>query len=318
MIVTSDHGEGLGDHGEETHEIFAYEATLRVPLIIAEVGGGTSDSSPAFASERTRAGEVSSVSARHIDILPTILDAVGQPVPSGLQGRTLLPREERDTGAPPRVAYFEAMSGMLSHGWAPLSGVLLGRDKYIDLPIAERYDLASDPAEQVNLAGRSPDRDRLLAAALRGFGPVLPGRRMTEDPEAVARLRALGYVSGNVPAKAQYSDADDPKRLIEFDAAIHRALDALNSGRADEAAQIFRQVIDRRPGMTVAYRYLALIEWQRGNAAGAVEALGQAVSHGVTDTRALVQLGGYLTDTGRTAEAIRILDPLAANPFCGP
>jgi pentatricopeptide repeat protein len=314
VIVTGDHGEGLGDHGEETHGIFAYESTLRVPLIIAEVGGATSDSPVAPASKRTRAGEVSSVAARHIDILPTILDAVGQPVPSGLPGRTLLPREERDGRSSPRATYFEAMSGMLDHGWAPLTGVLLGRDKFIDLPIAERYDLASDPAERSNLAGRLPERDRMLAAALGAFKPALPGRRVTEDPDAVARLRALGYVSGDTPAKTQYTEADDPKRLIEFDSAIHRAVNAFTEGRTAEAAQIYQQVIDRRPGMAIAYRHLAFIQWQRGNAAGAVEVLRRAVAHGVTDSRALAQLGEYLTDTGHIAEGIRILEPLARNP----
>lgn len=314
VIVTGDHGEGLGDHGEEAHGIFAYESTLRIPLIIAEVGGATSGSSILSALGRTRAGEVSSVAARHIDILPTILDAVGQPVPSDLHGRTLLPREARDAGSPPRATYFEAMSGMLNHGWAPLTGVLVGRDKFIDLPIAERYDLASDPAEQSNLAGRSPERDRILAAALGAFTPALPGQRVTEDSEAAARLRALGYVAGEAPAKAQYSEADDPKRLMDLDSAVHRAIDAFSAGHAAEAVDIYRQVIDRRPSMAIAYRHLAFIEWQRGNAAGAVEVLRRAIAHGVTDTRALAQLGEYLTDTGHMAEGIRILDPLARNP----
>lgn len=314
VIVTGDHGEGLGDHGEEAHGIFAYESTLRIPLIIAEVGGATSDSSVVSSLGRTRTGEVSSVAARHVDILPTILDAVGQMVPSDLPGRTLLPREERDAGSPPRATYFEAMSGMLNHGWAPLTGVLVGRDKFIDLPIAERYDLASDPAERLNLAGRSPERDRMLAAALGAFKPALPGQRVTEDSEAAARLRALGYVSGEAPAKARYSEADDPKRLVDLDSAIHRAVNAFIDGRAAEAADIYRQVIDRRPDMGVAYRHLAFILWQEGNAAGAVEVLRRAIAHGVTDPRALAQLGEYLTDTGHIAEGIRILDPLARNP----
>ncbi len=317
VIVTSDHGEALGDHGEETHGIFAYEATLRVPLVIAELGG-EARASAASASGRSRGGEVSSVSARHIDILPTILDAVGQPVPTGLQGRTLLPRKEREEGAPPRLVYFEAMTAMLGHGWAPLTGVLMGREKYISLPVAERYDLPNDPGEQVNLAGRAPDRDRTLAAALRGFAPVLPGGRMTEAPDAIARLRALGYVSTTVPVKAAYTEADDPKRLVELDAAVHGGLSALEAGRADEAASAFRQVIARRRGMTMAYRYLALTEWRQGNAAGAVDVLRQAMADGVTDARAAAQLGEYLTDAGRTAEAIRLLEPLAASPAADP
>jgi arylsulfatase A-like enzyme/Tfp pilus assembly protein PilF len=308
VIVTSDHGEGLGDHGEEAHGIFAYESTLRVPLIIARLGG------LAAVSNATPPGEVSRVAARHVDILPTILDAVGQPVPPGLPGRTLLPRQERKAGAAPRSTYFEAMSGMLNHGWAPLAGVLLDRDKFIDLPIAERYDLTSDPAEHSNLFGRAPERDRTLAAALIAFGPAPPGQRAREDADTAARLRALGYVSSGAPAKAKYTEADDPKRLIELDGALHRALDAFGAGRTEEAEAIYRQVIDRRPDMEIAYRHLAFIDYQGGNIARAIEVLRRAMAGGVTDPRVRAQLGEYLSDAGEIAEAIRMLEPLARDP----
>jgi arylsulfatase A-like enzyme/Tfp pilus assembly protein PilF len=314
VIVTGDHGEGLGDHGEATHGIFAYESTLRVPLIIAQEDGGKSGSAVASAAARTPAGEVSSVAARHIDILPTILEAVGQSVPSDLPGRSLLSRRERATGAAPRATYFEAMSEMLNHGWAPLAGVLVDRDKFIDLPIAERYDLANDPGERANLAGRSPDRDRVLTAALGSFKPALPGQRIEEDPEAAARLRALGYVSGTAPARTRYSEADDPKRLVALDSAVHRGVQAIGAGRFAEAAGIYRQVIERRPGMAVAYRHLAFIAWQQGNPAAAIEVLHRAVAQGVTDPRVHAQLGNYLTNAGQIAEGIRILEPLASSP----
>jgi arylsulfatase A-like enzyme/Flp pilus assembly protein TadD len=311
VVATSDHGEGLGDHGEEAHGIFAYESTLRVPLIIARLGGAAARAGTA------RSGEVSSVAARHVDILPTILDAVAQPVPQGIPGRTLLPKQERRAGAPLRSTYFEAMSGMLAHGWAPLSGVLVDRDKYIDLPIAERYDLAADAAEASNLHGKSPERDRALAAALSGFGPVLPGQRATEDADTAARLRALGYVSGTAPAKARYTEADDPKRLIDIDSAMHRALAAYGAGRHDEAAQIYRQVIERRPDMEVAYRYLAFLEYQRGDLPGAIAVLRRGSAGGVTDPRLFALLGEYLSDAGQVDEAIRILEPLSQNAAAG-
>ena len=303
VVVTGDHGEGLGDHGEQAHGIFAYESTLRVPLIVAQLGGG-----------RAQGGEVSSVPVRHVDILPTILDAVGQPVPAGLPGRTLLPAGERDGTSAPRPTYFEAMSGMLDLGWAPLTGVVLGRDKFIELPIVERYDLAGDALEQSNLAGRVPERDRVLAAALSAFKPVLPGRPMTEDPDAAARLHALGYVSGNAPIKVQYTEGDDPKRLVQFDNAMHRGVEAFGDGRLAEAAQIYQDVLRQRPDMAIAYLHLAVAEWQRGDAASAVEVLRRAAARGITEPRVLTQLGEYLTDTGQLAEAIRMLEPLARNP----
>ena len=308
VIVTSDHGEGLGDHGEEAHGIFAYESTLRVPLILASLGGR------AAASKAPGKGEVSQVAARHVDILPTVLDAVRQPVPAGLPGRTLLPRQERGAGAAPRTTYFEAMSGMLNNGWAPLTGVLVDRDKFIDLPIAERFDLATDGAERSNLYGLSPERDRALAAALSAFAPALPGQRAAEDSAAAASLRALGYVSGGAPAKATYTEADDPKRLIDIDAAIHRALEAFGAGKPKEAAQIYRDVIDRRPDMEMPYRHLAFVEYQQGNIDGAIGVLRRAVDGGVTDPRVRALLGEYLSDAGQVAEGISILEPLAQDP----
>ena len=307
VVVTGDHGEALGDHGEQTHGLFAYESTLKVPLIVAEIGGSATD--------RDR-GDTSRTPARHVDILPTILEAVGQPVPADLPGRSLLTASER-SDATVRPSYFEAMSAMLNRGWAPLTGVLIDREKYIDVPIAERYDLAADPIEQVNLAGRAAERDRTLAATLRGFNAPPLGQRQNEDAEATARLRALGYVSGSAAAKARYTDADDPKRLVDVDRAVHDAVDAFAAGRAADAIQIYQQVIARRPDMAIAYRHLAFVERQRGNVAGAIEVLRRAIKAGVTDPRAIAQLGEYMTEGGQLAAGIRLLESVTKNPGAG-
>ena len=319
VVVTGDHGEALGDHGELTHGLFAYEATLRIPLIVAEIGGaGGASAAGRSGGSGGAGGEVSSVSARHIDILPTILDAVGQPVPSGLPGRSLVPAPERVAGAPPRSSYFEAMSGMLNRGWAPLTGVLVDREKYIDLPIPERYEVGTDPKEQSNLVGRAPERDRTLVAALAGYRAPLPGARLAEDAEARARLRALGYTSGSAPAKARYTEANDPKRLVDLDQDVHHAVEAFSAGDADQAVDLYQRVITRRPDMAIAYRHLAFIEWQRGRAAVAIDVLQRALRAGVTDSRAVAQLGGYLTDTGHQADGIRLLEPIAGDPLADP
>jgi arylsulfatase A-like enzyme/Flp pilus assembly protein TadD len=326
VIVTGDHGEGLGDHGELSHGLFVYEATLRIPLIVAEIGGTRSPQSPqhnnslfarfaAFAfPDRAAGGEVSSVAARHVDILPTILDAVGQPPAADLPGRSLLPAAERRASAPARTSYFEAMGAMLNRGWAPLSGVLADRDKFIDLPIPERYDLAADAGEAVNLAGRTPERDRTLASTLRAFNAAAPGERRAEDPDAAGRLRALGYVAGSAPLKARYTEADDPKQLVDLDRAVHDAVEAFGARRFDEAVRIYQDVIAKRPDMAIAYRHLAFVEWQRGNPGGAVAVLQRAVGAGVTQAPIVAQLAGYLADTGRVAESIRLLEPIARDP----
>jgi Flp pilus assembly protein TadD len=259
-------------------------------------------------------GEVSPVAARHVDVLPTMLDAAGLPVPGDLAGRTLLPAAERDPTAPPRTSYFEAMSGMLNRGWAPLTGVLTGRDKFIDLPLPERFDLRADAGETTNLSGRDPERDRAMLALLRQFAASLPAERPTETAEAAARLRALGYVSGNEPIKPRYTEADDPKRLIALDADVHRAVEAAVAGRPSDAEAIYRSVIERRPDMGIAYRHLAFLLSRRGDLPGAIAALRRATEAGVTDRRIFTLLSEYLADAGRTAQAIQILEPLARAP----
>jgi choline-sulfatase len=309
LIVTADHGEALGDHGELAHGLFAYESTLRVPLIVAQAGS---------ASDRRRGGEVSSVAARHIDILPTILDATAQPPLTDLPGRSLLPAAERERGAAPRPSYFEAMSAMLNRGGAPLTGIVAERDKFIDLPIAERYDLDADPAERTNIAGRAPERDRTLTARLRELDARPAGARRAESPEAVARLRALGYAAGAAPAKDRYTEADDPKRLVDLDASMQRAFQAFAAQRSGEAAEIYRDVLSRRPDMAIAYRHLAFIEWQRGNPRGAVEVLQRALDARVTQPAVVAQLGGYLADVGRETDAVGLLEPLAKSPDADP
>jgi arylsulfatase A-like enzyme/Tfp pilus assembly protein PilF len=319
VIATADHGEALGDHGEQTHGLFAYESTLRVPLIIAEIGGARGSTGsprgswlpPILRSSKDERGEVSSVGARHIDILPTILGAVGLPTPADLPGRTLLTAVERDTRAPSRPSYFEAMSATLNRGWAPLTGVIVEREKFIDLPMPERYDLAADPSEGTNLFGRSTERDRTLAAALRGFSAAAPGQRQVEDADAVARLRALGYLSGRAPTKPRYTEADDPKRLVDLDQTIHDAVTAFTAGRGADAVSLYERVIARRPDMAIAYRHLAFIDWQRGDAAGAIDVLRRAAKGGVSDPRMVGQLGGYLTETGHVAEGMRLLESVA-------
>jgi arylsulfatase A-like enzyme/Tfp pilus assembly protein PilF len=298
VIVTGDHGESLGEHGEQTHGLFAYEATLRVPLIIAEL--------PA-----ARGGEVSSVAARHIDILPTLLDAVGQTPPTDLPGRTLLPASERQASNS-RSSYFEAMTSMLNRGWAPLSGIVADREKYIDVPIPERYDLATDAGEVANLAGRVAARDRTLAAALRAFNAALPGRRRTEDPEAAARLRSLGYVTGDAPLKARYSESDDPKTLIAIDQELHRGVDLFSARRYDEAIQAYQAIIRQRPDMAIAYRHLAFVEWEIGRPREAIDVLQRAIAAGAPHGGVTTQLGNYLAEAGNPGAAIPLLEPLTS------
>src|SRR5207244_11621807 len=136
--------------------------------------------------------------------------------------------------------------------------------------VAERYDLVGDAGERTKLAGRSPERDRTLAGTLRGLNATAPGQRQAEDAAAAARLRALGYVSGNAPAKARYTEADDPKQLVGLDEAIHRGVQLYQERRFQDAEQVYGDLIDRRPDMALAYRHLAFVAWETGDPQGAI------------------------------------------------
>ena len=172
---------------------------------------------------------------------------------------------------------------MLNRGWAPLSGVLADRDKFIDLPIAERYDLAADPAERVNLSGRAAERDRTLAASLRAFNAAPPGERRAEDPEAAARLRALGYVSGSAPAEgAIHGGRRSEAARRSRSRGARRGRGGRRAPFRRGGADLSERVIARRPDMAIAYRHLAFVEWQRGNPRRAIDTLQRALKRGVT------------------------------------
>src|SRR5262249_33457320 len=152
VVVAADHGESLGEHGERTHGVFAYDVTLRVPWII-------------WAGSRASAG-ASNVLARLIDLTPTTLDIVGVDRPAGFEGRSLMPALA-GSGETPQTADCDARDANLTRNWAPLTGVISGSDKLIDLPRPELYDLERDPKEATNLFTSKPEQARTLGVLLR-------------------------------------------------------------------------------------------------------------------------------------------------------
>jgi len=298
VVLTGDHGESLGEHGEATHGIFAYEATLRVPLIL-------------YAPRLWGAQAIEST-ASHVDLLPTILDAFAIRVPPDLAGRTLLPEIETRAGAANRPVYFEAMSGALNRGWAPLRGVVNGKMKFIDLPIPEMYDLAADPSERNNLASAQPEQVRVMRALLaRWPDAARPATASAASAETRERLRSLGYVSSSAPAKPTYTEEDDPKRLIGLDAILQDVVTRYLEGDLRGALQRCRELVARRPTMPISLLYLAQLSRESGDLSGGIDALRRALALNPGDPQAASLLAAYLTDDGRAAEAVKILEPFA-------
>ena len=302
VVLTSDHGEALGEHGEATHGIFAYEATLDVPLI--------------FYQPRRFAPRVVEAPARHVDLMPTILDALGLPVPAGLAGRSLLPLATGGSEEAAPTIYFEALSGQLNRGWAPLFGVIQGGVKYIDLPLPELYDLAADPREERNLTAAEPGR---LAALREILAPLRAGDEgaapSPESAEVRRRLESLGYLSSAVPAAEKtYTEDDDPKRLIALDALQREAADRHAAGDLAGARERARELVRRRPGMRVALLDLAQLERESGDFEAAARVLGQALALAPEDPATLSLLAATLTRAGRPDEAVEVTEPHARSP----
>jgi arylsulfatase A-like enzyme/Flp pilus assembly protein TadD len=292
VVLTSDHGESLGEHGEATHGIFGYDATLRVPLI--------------FYLPRLWEPRVVNDGARHVDILPTVLNALSMSVPEELAGGSLVSlMNGSSTDQARRDTYFEALSGTLNRGWAPLYGIVRDHLKYVDLPIPELYDLQIDPRELRNLAKEQPSRVEELRSALKAYkAQSSAARRMPQSADTRERLRSLGYVSSSASTpEGHFGESDDPKRLVGLDALMHEVSGLFVEGQLDRAAARCRELVQKRPGMAISRLMLAQIERERGNLPGAIEALQGAQRLTPDDPETLALLGASLTEAGRAAEA---------------
>jgi arylsulfatase A-like enzyme/Flp pilus assembly protein TadD len=297
VVVVGDHGESLGDHGERTHGTFAYNTTLRVPWFI-------------WAAEGLHA-QVFRPTVRHIDLMPTLLDFVGLEPPQGIEGRTLRPYLTGESYGPP-LSYFEALNVHLTRDWAPLRGVVQDGYKYIRLPIPELYDLEQDPEERHNIASEKPEIARDLDQALQALvpeGDTFDANLL--DLETVERLQALGYVTAPVTTrKSEYTDADDPKNLIEVSNAYDEASDLFAQGQTDQALAILDELIEKQPRSSQAYQKLAYALHQTGRLAEAIGALERALEAGVHEMSLTALLSAYLLEADRVGEARGLLEEL--------
>jgi arylsulfatase A-like enzyme/Flp pilus assembly protein TadD len=302
VVVVGDHGEALGEHGESTHGLFAYDATLRVPMILSAPGIGP----------RVERAPVATV-----DIVPTVLDLLGA-VPSGLDGHSLLATEESGKRSA-RVLYFEALDANLTRGWAPLTGVMAGGWKYIDLPTPELYDLRRDPGELDNLAARNLEQARVLQSRLKDVGTsrTAPPEsvRTALDADMIQRLASLGYVgSTQTTTRRTFSVADDPKNLVGLNEAFYTAIQAQVDGHSEAALTALRDIVAKRPDFLAARMSAAAILGVSDRPAEAIALLQSApgaADSGATQTQLglAFEAAGNLVDAAASLErAVRLRD----------
>jgi arylsulfatase A-like enzyme/Flp pilus assembly protein TadD len=251
VVATADHGEGLGEHGEETHGYFVYDSTLRVPLVIRYPGGehaGTSIDSPVSV----------------VDIMPTVLELAGLPPPDEgeIHGRSLLGLIGRDAAETElfrqRPIYFECYAPSYGFGWAPLRGVRVGLIKYVESPIEELYLLADDPEEGFghNVASQHPQEVARLSGALRDVleeplgGPRLESTVESLDAEVIQRLRALGYLAAPTLQEPQWDPDDDLKKRLGLYNRFLRAAELIGSGETASGIERLLGVLEVDPDNT--------------------------------------------------------------------
>jgi choline-sulfatase len=304
-LVTADHGESLGDHGEETHGVFIYDATLRVPWILA---------GPGVPEKR-----VSQVIARGIDVMPTLLDLARVAPPQAMEGRSLV-EALHGSALPDEPAYLESLLSARHFGWAELHGIRTARWKYIAAPSPELYDLVADSSEAHDLHGHRPVQidalSRELGAMLKSSGPGSAER--PPDPEAARRLAALGYVGRSV--RGQAPDARrDPKSSVGLINRLEHAIAETHVNPARGIEQL-RGILAEDPGISIARAQLAAALSSNGDPRGAIDQVEHLRAGGAADADDLLVLAESLRVLGRTREAKAAreeaarLDPASPEP----
>lgn len=312
IIVTADHGESLGEHGEKTHGIFVYQATVRVPLIV---------SAPGRFPEGARVPEPASLA----DVMPTVLDALGLEIPAGTDGGALLGLALGGP-APGRPVYAESYLPRLQFRFHELVALRRGTLKYIEAPTPEMYDLATDPDETRNLAAVHPDRadlaERLVefVAAADPQASVRASGRL--DAEAEARLRSLGYAAaGTVAPVAGEERGRDPKAMVDYLARYDRAIALNSSGRLEEGIEILRALLPEVPENFMAGYQLAAALLAAGRLDEAAETLRGVVeaapefSNGHLLRAEVEAQRGEIDEAVRSCEAAAATDPNSAEPY---
>lgn len=295
IIFTADHGESLGEHGETTHGYFAYNATLHVPLIL---------SIPGFRPGR------SGQDVCHADIFRTVCDVLDIPAPASVEGLSLLP-VVKGRRLPERAIYFESLYPYYSRGWAPLRGFISKREKYVDSPIPEFYDLETDFAETKNLAGSTDVRrhqealGRLLAS---GSSSKISSGTIKPDAEAREKLASLGYVSSISRApKKTFAREDDLKLLLPYQSKLMNAMGAYHQGHLERASALLREILAERKDFDLAYTYLATIYKEQKQWRDALDVLRRGYQLNPSSYRIVTTLGIFLADFEAPDEAIEIL-----------
>ncbi len=268
IILAGDHGEGLGEHQEDFHGTFVYDATTKVPLIVRAPGG----------KRGTRVADIAST----IDVMPTALEALGAPIPENVEGFSLMPAVTGAGRVPARTLYLESIYPSATYGWAEVRGARRTGIKFVDLPTPELYDLSEDPRELNNLFEKDPPRLQMARAEYRDLAARLGETARKDaatadlDEEFRNRLLSLGYIAGT-ESKVRRGTARDPKEVVLLMQVLGYARDLMREGKHGEAVQLLEQAVKADPENKIGLVNFAQALAGAGQRARAKETMRRAI-----------------------------------------
>jgi arylsulfatase A-like enzyme len=292
IVLLSDHGEGLGDHGEMEHGIFLYAETTRVPLVVKLPGG-------------RQAGRRVAQPVQHIDLLPTILEQVGAPTPAALKGRSLVPAFE-GTAVADAGLYAEALYPRYHFGWSELYALTDARYRFIRAPKDELYDIQEDPGERRSVAA---ERESTRVAMRQALERLMAGASIDApaqvSPEAREQLKALGYVGTQaaIGPKTSGDSLPDPKDKVHVLELYRQGLDMVRANRLADATRAFQALAADNPAMTDVLGEVAGLLVRQGRLEEAVDAYKRLVDAAPHDPAAVVSVAQVLVELRRFDEA---------------
>jgi len=295
LVLTADHGEMLGEHGEKTHMFFVYQAAVRVPLLVRLPG------------RRTPKRVAQPVSL--VDIMPTLCTVFRLEPPTGIQGADLSSalRGNRGTGAD-RYLYCESMTPA-TFGANPLHGLVGTRFKYIRTTRPELYEVTADPGETRNLieseSARAQDFARRLRRILQEHVRAGPSATVRLDPDAQRQLASLGYLGGftETPPTELDPDKEDPKDLIGFHEAFLTATALLRDQDYAAAKAQFETLRRQRPDCHRVYKKLGAVAVALGDSDAALRTYEKVLQLNPRDSSSRIELAFVLKSIGRLEQA---------------
>lgn len=309
IVLLSDHGEGLGAHGEDEHGIFLYRETTHVPLLVKLPGA-------------RRGGRRVAAAVQHIDVAPTILQLAGAAVPGTLKGRALGPLLDGSGSVADASIYAESLSPRYHFGWSELYALTDDRYRLIRAPRDELYDIGRDPHEQTSIADERPQvraaMRRALDRLVAGATPRAPSAVSDADRQ---KLAALGYIgtSSAAPLSLPADQLPDPKDRVGILQQYKHATDLAGNRQYAEATQAFKEVLRAEPQMTDVWIQLAGLYERSGRFTDAVGAFKEVIARNPRDPSALIGAAsglmrlGDLAGARAHAELAREVAPAAAH-----